>query len=72
MTNDDDLSELVAAAQRGDDAAFGRFRPELVLHGYRLLGRYDEAEDAVQDTLVHAWRGIAGSESFGEPAAATR
>ncbi len=67
MTNDDeDLGELVAAAQRGDDAAFGRlvgrFRPELVLHSYRLLGRYDEAEDAVQDSLVQAWRGISGFE----------
>jgi RNA polymerase sigma-70 factor (ECF subfamily) len=63
---DDDLIELVAAARCGDDAAFGRlvdrFRPELVLHSYRLLGRYDEADDAVQDTLVQAWRGIAGFE----------
>jgi RNA polymerase sigma-70 factor, ECF subfamily len=64
VIDDEDLGELVAAAQRGDDVAFGRlvdrFRPELVLHSYRLLGRYDEAEDAVQDTLVQAWRGVSG------------
>lgn len=62
----EDLDRLVAAAQDGDDVAFGRlvdrFRPELVLHSYRLLGRYDEAEDAVQDALIQAWRGIAGFE----------
>ncbi|AXB43913.1 RNA polymerase subunit sigma-70 [Amycolatopsis albispora] len=66
MTENEELSELVAAARRGDGEAFGRlsdrFRPELVLHAYRLLGRYDEAEDAVQDTLLQAWRGIRGFE----------
>ncbi|QFU87997.1 RNA polymerase subunit sigma-70 [Amycolatopsis sp. YIM 10] len=66
IDENEDLRELVSAARQGDDAAFGRlvdrFRPELVLHGYRLLGRYDEAEDAVQDTLVQAWRGTSGFE----------
>jgi RNA polymerase sigma-70 factor (ECF subfamily) len=66
MTDDDPLSAQVAAAQRGDDVAFGnlvvRFRPELVLHCYRMLGRYDEAEDAVQDTLLQAWNAISQFE----------
>lgn len=64
MTSSDDLDALVAAAQGGDDASFGqlveRLRPELVIHAYRLLASMEDAEEAVQESLLQAWRHITG------------
>ncbi len=38
------------------NAAVERHRRELHVHCYRLLGSFDEAEDALQDALVRAWK----------------
>jgi RNA polymerase sigma-70 factor, ECF subfamily len=59
--------ELLAAARRGDHDAFGRLvdphRTELHAHCYRMLGSVHDAEDALQDALLRAWRGLAKFES---------
>ena len=59
-------SELLDAARRGDEAAFGRLvephRAALDAHCYRMLGSVQDAEDAVQDALLRAWRGLARFE----------
>jgi RNA polymerase sigma-70 factor (ECF subfamily) len=56
----------LARAQAGDDAAFDRIvaplRRELHAHCYRMLGSTHDADDALQDALLRAWRGLAGFE----------
>jgi RNA polymerase sigma-70 factor, ECF subfamily len=59
--------ELLAAARRGDESAFQNLieprRPELLAYCYRMLGSVQDAEDAVQEVLLRAWRGLGGFEA---------
>jgi RNA polymerase sigma-70 factor (TIGR02960 family) len=63
LVNDSALTR----ARAGDHQAFAAltdpYRRELQLHCYRILGQVQDAEDAVQETLLSAWSAL---ESFEE------
>lgn len=64
-----DLGRVLAAARAGDDDAFRALvAPHLRalhVHCYRMLGSYADAEEAVQEATMRAWRGLAGYQGTG-------
>ena len=59
-------TDLTARARAGDQDAFRElvdpYQYELQVHCYRILGSAQDAEDALQETLLAAWRGLGDFE----------
>ena len=62
--------ELLTAASAGDEQAFVQLtapvRRRLHAHCYRMLASVHDADDALQETMLRAWRGIGRFEPHGE------
>ncbi len=61
-----DEAALLDLALSGDEAAFtavvAPLHRELHVHCYRMLGSFDDADDALQETLLAAWQGLGSFE----------
>jgi RNA polymerase sigma-70 factor (TIGR02960 family) len=59
-------ADLIVRARAGDGEAFRElmepYLRELQVHCYRMLGSFEDAEDALQNTLLTAWQGLGGFE----------
>jgi RNA polymerase sigma-70 factor (TIGR02960 family) len=59
-------ADLISRARAGDGDAFQAltepYRRELLVHCYRMLGSFQDAEDALQDTLLAAWQSLGAFE----------
>jgi len=61
-----ETADLISRARAGDGSAFREltepYHRELQVHCYRMLGSFQDAEDALQDTLLSAWQSLGGFE----------
>jgi RNA polymerase sigma-70 factor (ECF subfamily) len=62
LAGPDRETTLLTAARDGDERAFAElvapYRSELLAAGYRMLGSHADAEDALQEALLGAWKGL--------------